>query len=153
MDFIKSSRGLRVMETWSKCLLLSILYISSRDLWNYFCKKPELSVIIVMKQLHCSNRLLVSLHYIRVVWVLGHAVWNMLIQKCKWLKKCDGCSGFHWSCLDGIWERPHMVRVRVSQGSRIPVLSPRASPIIWLMAPVQNMLMWCLWLEVLSALH
>lgn len=86
MDFIKLSRGLRVMETWRKCLLFSILYISSWDLWNYFCTEPELSVIVVTKQLRCSNRLLVSLHYICVVCLLGHAVWNMLIQKCKGLK-------------------------------------------------------------------
>lgn len=64
------------METWRKCLHLSILYVSSRELWNYFCTEPELSVIIVTKQLHGSNRLLVSLHYICVICLLGHADGN-----------------------------------------------------------------------------
>lgn len=106
-------------------------------------------MIIVTKQLHYSNRLLVSLHYICVVCLLGHAVWNMIIQKCKLRRKCDGCSSCHRSWLDRIWERPRGDRVRVSQGSRIPLLCSGAvafwGPPYDLIIPIQNMLMWCLW--------
>lgn len=128
MGFVKSSKGPRATETWRKCLLLNILYIFSRDLCNHFCVESELSVIIVTKQLHCSNRLLVSLHYVCVVCLLGHAVQNRLIWKCKGLKSVMAAVVFiTYSLGYGRDHDIHLDRVRVSPGSRISVLSPRDS--------------------------
>lgn len=128
MGFVKSSKGPRAMETWRKCLLLGILYIFSRDLCNHFCVESELSVIIVTKQLHCFNRLLVSLHYVCVVCLLGHAVQNRLIWKCKGLKNVMAAVVFITCSLGyGRGHDIHLGRVRLSKGSRISVLPPRAS--------------------------
>lgn len=146
------------METGRKCLLLSLLCISSRDLWNYFCTEPELSVIIVTKQLPHSNRLLVSLHYICLVCPLGHAVWNMPTQKCKWLTNVMAVVIFigNFHPLMGYgrqhtqigYECPREVEyLCFPQGQMLFQAYHMAD------GTSSNMLKWCLLLEVLSALH